>query len=491
MKKIAAYTGTRNLYDGMLASVKSLILNSDVDKIFLLIEDDKFPYELPKCVETINVSDQKYFPEDGANIHQHFTYMAYMRAAYPKIFPQYDRLLSLDVDTIIDRDISDIWDLPLGDQYYFSAAREESLCHDGYLSTNTGVALYNLKKLRDGKCDEIIKMVNEVALDCPEQTAMNRLCQGHILEMSSDYNVTKYTLPSDNPKIIHYAGIRNWLKHPEVLEYQRLTFKEIYEAKTSKNSKKQKRRFQTTYMIHTCKKRRWYVDRYLIPSMHEQGINDADIFIWEDKKGNGCLASFMESMKWVGDTQCFLNGIWHLQDDIVLAKDFAEKTRQNDHGIVCGFCNEKFDGGNVNLIGIVPVSYTWFSFPCIRIPNTYARECAEWFYEDVVPNNRHGEFTAEGKHDDALFRLFLVERHPNEVTNNLLINIVDHVDYLIGGSLVNKQRDGIRRAYRFEDKEVVDHLKERLENNGRNRTSGKGGDDRVPVRKVRKRNYVR
>ena len=56
--KVAAYTGTRNLYDGMLASVKSLILHSDVDKIFLLIEDDEFPYELPKCVEVRNISDQ-------------------------------------------------------------------------------------------------------------------------------------------------------------------------------------------------------------------------------------------------------------------------------------------------------------------------------------------------------------------------------------------------------------------------------------------------
>ena len=46
MIKAAVYTGTRNLYKQMVVAVKSLIRNSDVDKIYLLIEDDEFPYWL-------------------------------------------------------------------------------------------------------------------------------------------------------------------------------------------------------------------------------------------------------------------------------------------------------------------------------------------------------------------------------------------------------------------------------------------------------------
>ena len=38
-----------------------------------------------------------------------FTYLAMMRAALAKLFPDIDRILSLDVDTIIDQNISDLW----------------------------------------------------------------------------------------------------------------------------------------------------------------------------------------------------------------------------------------------------------------------------------------------------------------------------------------------------------------------------------------------
>ena len=40
MIKAAVYTGTQNLYGGMIAAAKSLIANSDVDEVWFLIEDD-------------------------------------------------------------------------------------------------------------------------------------------------------------------------------------------------------------------------------------------------------------------------------------------------------------------------------------------------------------------------------------------------------------------------------------------------------------------
>lgn len=45
--RVAAYCGTRNLYKDMVPAFKSLLINSNVDIIYLLIEDDKFPYPLP------------------------------------------------------------------------------------------------------------------------------------------------------------------------------------------------------------------------------------------------------------------------------------------------------------------------------------------------------------------------------------------------------------------------------------------------------------
>ena len=41
----------------MLTAAKSLIVNSSVDKIYFVIEDDKFPYILPTNIKVISVKD--------------------------------------------------------------------------------------------------------------------------------------------------------------------------------------------------------------------------------------------------------------------------------------------------------------------------------------------------------------------------------------------------------------------------------------------------
>ena len=62
--RTAVYTGTRNLYEFMIASAKSLLTHSNVEQIYFLIEDDIFPYELPPKTTIINVSNQSYFIKD-------------------------------------------------------------------------------------------------------------------------------------------------------------------------------------------------------------------------------------------------------------------------------------------------------------------------------------------------------------------------------------------------------------------------------------------
>lgn len=464
MQKVAVYSATRNLYPYMLPAVKSLLLNSDVEKIYFLIEDDDFPEPLPSEIECINMSDQKWFPETGVNYNRYFTYMAYLRAALPKIFPDLDVILSLDVDTIAVSDISDIWDMPL-DDCYFSASREKFKTTPELPYYNTGVCLYNLKKMRDdGMDDRVIDMVNTVSLICPEQDALTQLCKGMIHEMPGEYNATNYTTFSEDPKLIHYAGMPNWFDQPELMEYSKYTWDDIAEYRKTKNFRETKKgHIRPMYMIHTCPQRKWYVDGYLLPSLVEQGIDKDDIIIWNDGDGVGNLESFARSAKWIGKTQTYLGGIWHLQDDVVISKQFKEITEKENKGIVCGFCNLQFDGGGVNRVGIMPVAFAWLSFQCIRLPNIYVKKFADWYYEDVVPNKRYSEWTADGKNDDALWRIYMVEKHPDECAYNMMKNIVDHIDYLIGGTIINGHRKGEqRRAYWWDEPDTITELEKKI-----------------------------
>ena len=65
MAKHAVYCATRNLYGDMEAAAKSLVANSDVDRVHFLIEDAAFPSELPGIIECHGVSSQEFFASKG------------------------------------------------------------------------------------------------------------------------------------------------------------------------------------------------------------------------------------------------------------------------------------------------------------------------------------------------------------------------------------------------------------------------------------------
>lgn len=231
--KCACYVGTKNVYADIIPSLKSLLIHSDVDKVFLLIEDDEFPYPVPSCVQPINVSGQKWILPDGPNYSTiKWTWMTMMRACLPMLLPSIDLILSLDNDTIVDQDISRIWDLPIGDAYY-SATREPKKSLGGVweqvpLFTQMGIVLYNLKALRDGKAEEVVRALNSKRYIFAEQDAFNELCQGRIYPMPADYNVNEFTEPTNTPKIYHFAATNGrWRNFDIVRRYRDIPWSEI------------------------------------------------------------------------------------------------------------------------------------------------------------------------------------------------------------------------------------------------------------------------
>lgn len=210
------------------------------------------------------------------------------------------------------------------------------------------------------------------------------------------------------------------------------------------------------YMIHSSPKRIWYVERYLIPSMLDQGIRRENIEVWNDVQGQGnlvsCMGSFADCGKRTG-------GTWHLQDDVIICHDFAKRTADSDEGVVCGFCCEQFEATTKN-VGEVEAGLMWYSFQCIRIPNQLAGECADWFYNDASKRQKYRFKVQSNKYDDTFWKDFMSEIHGDMKVTNLAPNLVDHIDFVIGGSLVNKQRGNReRRAFYFEDAHLVEELK--------------------------------
>lgn len=224
----ALYTGTRNIYDDMETCAKSLVANSAVDVVHFLIEDEEFPRELPGVVRCHDVSGQTYFPQGGPNMMSQFSYMALMRVALCHVIDA-DAVLSLDCDTICRRDVTSIWDTPL-DGFYFAAAPEWHRSKNGMQYCNAGVTLFNLEKMRDGKADECIEVLNRRRFTWVDQDVMNYLCQGRIREMPSWFNSNYWTDKGTDkdPAIIHYAGEKRdvWAGKPDAAFWRKVSWEE-------------------------------------------------------------------------------------------------------------------------------------------------------------------------------------------------------------------------------------------------------------------------
>ena len=214
------------------------------------------------------------------------------------------------------------------------------------------------------------------------------------------------------------------------------------------------------YMIHTYPKREWYVLNYLAPSMLKQGIKKEDIIIVSDREGIGNLASWISSLLKVNEDT------WHLQDDVIICSEFKDRTEVYSYlnTIVCGFVHYEFNTGSTLQTGFTIPKFMFMSFPCIFIPKRYSDEFIEWINNPTI-KEKYKEKIATGKNDDLLFYKYFNEVHKNTKIYNCKPCLVDHIDYLIGGSSVNhREYEGQQvRAYYWNEEKLIKELAKKIE----------------------------
>lgn len=215
-------------------------------------------------------------------------------------------------------------------------------------------------------------------------------------------------------------------------------------------------------LIHACPPRMWYVEGFLVPSLLAQGADPADVRIWNDADGLGCLTSCMAAfaaMDGEGDT-------WHIQDDVLLCRDFVRTAGAiPEGGVVYGFCCEYFTDDPAQT-GRVYAEDAWHSFQCVRIPDAWARECAAWYesgaWETESVNLDLPVLRDVNRGDDSFFREFLLCRHGDAAVINARPNLAEHVDLLLGGSVLHAWREYRATAYYWQDNDLTAQLRAAL-----------------------------
>lgn len=222
MRRVAVYAGTRNVYPMMMAAAKSLLAHTQMDRVWFLIEDDEFPEPLPNLIRTENAARYSIFDPNGPNYNSKWTWMTLMRLVVPVILAWEDLVLWLDVDTIVEQDIGDLFDIDMAENYVAMVA-EPARSKFPFVYHNAGVMLMDLDRIRE---DELVKrwirLIDRDPFTAPDQDVINLICQGEILTLGPEWNSAgAITQDARNPYIRHYAGYLRPLGLPVFEQYRK------------------------------------------------------------------------------------------------------------------------------------------------------------------------------------------------------------------------------------------------------------------------------
>lgn len=205
------YFGSREIYQDFYTAIRSLLEHNQNVTVYTITEDPDPFYDLP--VRNMVWRYKDYF--NDTNTQTKWRQFGPIRTAFTKLFPYHDKILSIDCDTIVTADISELWDFDMSDCH---VAMTPEITHDRPY-WNNGICLMDLKRIReDGLDDLMIKELNTTFYRYVGQDVMQKYLR--IKNLPSVYNASKFTAPCLEPKILHYADRTDWRGLAEVLKYK-------------------------------------------------------------------------------------------------------------------------------------------------------------------------------------------------------------------------------------------------------------------------------
>lgn len=225
------------------------INNAYADKIavvmFSLLENHKNAYfnfyifssDLTDCsVDNLNKLHKKYknftiskvnvpsemFKDIKSNV-DYISVETYYRYTIAELLPNVDKILYLDADLVVNKNINEFYNINLED-YYFAGVEDSYITKVNHkpeinmaeddLYVNTGVLLMNLPLIRnDGLCNKFIQTTKNLwgTTQYVDQDIINIVCNGRIKPVDNIYNFTATDMQIEPLKqkdacIIHYTG---------------------------------------------------------------------------------------------------------------------------------------------------------------------------------------------------------------------------------------------------------------------------------------------
>ena len=285
----------------MSVAITSLIENSspenNYDIVILYNDIDKYNQNKLEnlCTENIsirffNMSEIMKQYKDLWYIHWHYSEAMYYRFIIPQIFSNYQKVLYLDGDIVINCDIAELYDINI-ENNWIGAIIENSMKHPKSPAFNyiektlkldknkyfsSGIMVFNIEQLSKinlfEKCISVLKDLKTPLF--PDQDVLNIICNNHTKYIDITYNLQwniinyykniETYIPQEtvkqieeakkHPKIIHYCGAFKAWKRPDLpyaeyfWHYARKSpfYEEILFENLKKSSNTSKNEFEST-----------------------------------------------------------------------------------------------------------------------------------------------------------------------------------------------------------------------------------------------------
>lgn len=240
-------------------------------------EKDKL-YTLTLQYKNLSISfiEMKDTFKNIPSTHEHVTYVSAYKFLIPSLFPQFDKVIYLDTDIIVRKDLTELYNIDIKDNYIGGCIvfyhhlknrfKNQDILKiqsmDYYI--NAGVLLMNLKEIRkdkiDKKCISLLGSFNGSV----DQHIFNKICYGRIFFLPLKYNLSQSALyffdkkqvsifyclkeayqAYENPTIFHWAGkAKPWknynlfLAHEWFRYFIKSPFKDMNLSRTNSNRNK-------------------------------------------------------------------------------------------------------------------------------------------------------------------------------------------------------------------------------------------------------------
>ena len=158
-------------------------------------------------------------------IRDYYSKTTYYRMFIAELFPEYDKAIYIDSDTVVQGDISELYNTDLGD-CWIGACHEQAMVQTDHYGTyveqvvgvsrynyfNAGVLLINCAMARQfAVLDKFVKRLSEYNfVVTQDEDYLNLICKDHVLWLDQRWNTEMYCrfdYPIEEIKILHYIMV--------------------------------------------------------------------------------------------------------------------------------------------------------------------------------------------------------------------------------------------------------------------------------------------